>query len=85
MEMNIDPKILNQLSSMDPTELSEKISAISRLMGVDPGYIKDLIGSPEDMQKKLQGLSESDIKNMSQKIDPEMLKKLNGGEKHNGK
>lgn len=83
--MNIDPKILNQLSSMDPTELSEKISAISRLMGVDPGYIKDLIGSPEDMQKKLQGLSESDIKNMSQKIDPEMLKKLNGGEKHNGK
>lgn len=83
--MNIDPKILNQLSSMDPTELSEKISAISRLMGVDPGYIKDLIGSPEDMQKKLQGLSESDIKNMSQKIDPEMLKKLNRGEKHNGK
>ncbi len=83
--MNIDPKILNQLSSMDQKELSDKISAISRLLGVDPEYIKGLIGSPEDMQKKLQGLSESDIKNMSQRIDPEILKNLNTGEKNNGK
>ncbi len=83
--MNIDPKILNQLSNMDPTELSDKISAISRLLGTDPEYIKSLIGSPEDMQKRLRGLSESDIKNISQKIDPELIKKLNTGDKHNGK
>lgn len=83
--MNIDPKILNQLSSMDPKELSDKITAISRVLGTDPDYIKNLIGSPEDMQKKLRDLSESDIKNMSQKIDPELLKKFNTGEKRNGK
>ncbi|MBQ3182076.1 MAG: hypothetical protein IJB57_00265 [Clostridia bacterium] len=83
--MNIDPKLLSQLSSMDPRELSDKISAISDLLGVDPGYIKSLIGSPEEMQKKLQGLSENDIKNMSGRIDPELLKKLKTGEKKNGK
>ncbi len=83
--MNIDPKLLNQLSDMDPTELSDKISAISKLLGVDSGYIKGLIGSPEDMQKKLQSLNETDIKNISQKIDPELIKKLNTQEKSNGK
>ncbi|MBQ4561716.1 MAG: hypothetical protein IJA55_05245 [Clostridia bacterium] len=83
--MNIDRKQLNQLSNMDPKELSDKISAISKLLGVDPGYIKNLMGSPEDMQKKLQELSEDDIKNISQKIDPELIKKLNSGENHNGK
>ncbi len=83
--MNIDPKLLNQLSSMDQRELSEKITAISKLLGVDAGYIKSLIGSPDEMQKKLQGLSENDIKNMSQKIDPQLLKKLNAGDKTNGK
>ena len=83
--MNFDPKILNQLSDMDPKELSDKIAAISRVLGADPDHIKSLIGSPEDMQKKLRGLSESDIKNISQKIDPELLKKLNTGEKRNGK
>ena len=83
--MNIDPKILNQLSDMDPKELSDKIAAISRVLGTDPDHIKSLIGSPEDMQKKLRGLSESDIKNMTEKIDPELLKKLNTGEKRNGK
>lgn len=83
--MNIDPKLLNQLSTMDQRELSEKITAISKLLGVDAGYIKGLIGSPDEMQKKLQGLSESDLKNMTDKIDPELIKKLNRGEKYNGK
>ena len=83
--MNIDPKLLNQLSSMDPNQLSDKIEAISKLFGIEPGYIKDLIGTPEDMQKKLSGLSEDDLKSMSRRIDPELLKKLNSGEKRNGK
>ena len=51
----------------------------------DAGYIKGLIGSPDEMQKKLQGLSENDLKNMTDKIDPELIKKLNRGEKYNGK
>ena len=83
--MNFDPKILNQLSDMDPKELSDKIAAISRALGTDPDHIKSLIGSPEDMQKKLRCLSESDIKNISRKIDPELLKNLNTGDKRNGK
>ena len=83
--MNIDRNILKQISAMDQKELTEKIEAVSALMGVDSGYIKSLIGSPEEMQKKLQSLNENDIKNMSQKIDPELVKKLNAGDKNNGK
>ena len=55
--MNIDPNLLKGLSGMDPKELSDKISAISRLLGVDEGYIRSLIGTPGEMQKKLEGLS----------------------------
>ena len=77
--MNIDPNLLKGLSSVDPRELSDKISAISKLLGVDEGYIRSLIGTPEEMQKKLEGLSERDIKDISGKIDPSLMKKLNRG------
>ena len=83
--MNIDRRFCDQLSGMDPRELEDKISAVSKLMGVDAGYIKNLIGSPADMQKKLNGLSEKDIKRISSGLDPELIKKLMSGGGDNGK
>ncbi|MBR6513699.1 MAG: hypothetical protein IKT46_02575 [Clostridia bacterium] len=83
--MNIDPQLLSQLKSIDPCELSEKIDSIAKALGADPRYIKAMLGSPEDITKRLGSLSDKDIKALSERIDPSLLKKLNTGDMQNGK
>ncbi len=74
--MNFDPNILNQLSSMDPKELSDKIDEISRLIGVDSRRIKQLVGDPEELGRRVSALKEEDIRRITEKADPELIKKL---------
>lgn len=75
--MNLDPNILKQLSSMDQKELSDKIDEISRLIGVDSRRIKQLVGNPEELQRRIGRLNDADIRRMTQNVDPEILKKIN--------
>ena len=79
--MNIDPELLSRLSGMDQKELSHKIAQACAIMGMDAQKIRDVIGSPDDVQKMLKGLNESDLKKISEKIDPALLKKLNSGDR----
>ena len=76
--MNFDPNLLKQLSSMNQTQLADKIEQISRLIGVDSTRIKQLVGNPEELNRKISALKEEDIRRIAENADPEILKKLNG-------
>ncbi len=75
--MNFDPETINKLSRMNKDELSKKIEEIAGVLGVDASFVKKTIGSPDDIQKKLKNLSESDIRRMTDRIDPETMNKIN--------
>lgn len=79
--MKLDPEELKKLSEKDPQELSDKITQISSMLGIDSRRIMRMLGSPEDIQKKLKNMSESDIRRMTDSIDPSVLDKLKGGDR----
>lgn len=74
--MDFDPKLLEKIQSMDQRELSDKISEISRILGVDERRIKRMVGNPEQVRRKIGELSDADIRRLSSGIDPDTLSKL---------
>ncbi len=79
--MNIDPELMSRLSGMDQNELADKIAQVSALLGLSADDVKGMIGTPRDIQKKLQGLSPKELCDIADRIDPAILKKLNAGDR----
>lgn len=79
--MNIDPELISRLSGMDQKEFADKIAQVSALLGMSSDDVKGMIGTPRDIQKKLQGLSPKELRDIADRIDPAMLKKFNSGDK----
>ena len=75
--MNFDPEELKKLSEGSPDDLSKKIDEVCSMLGIDGNRARKLLGSTEDIQRRLKGMSEADIRRMTKSIDPSVLNKLN--------
>ena len=74
--MEFDPKILDEIKSMDQRELAKKIEEVSALLGIDSRMVKQMVGDPDSISKRLGDLNEQDIRRLSKKIDKKTLENI---------
>lgn len=75
--MNFDPEAIKKISEMDKEEFAKKLEELSRLLGIDPRLLKNAVGSPEALQKKLSAMEENELRRGIKTLDADTLEKIN--------
>lgn len=86
--MDFDNEIIKKIKSMNQDELSAKISELSRIIGANEKFVRRMVGTPEQLQRKIGEMSEDDIRRLASRLKPahlDMLKNTLDKRDGNGK
>lgn len=74
--MELNQQMLQQLLNMNDETLRTSIERVARAAGAGESQIKRMTGNMQDVRRRLSHVSERDLKQISNTLDPNLLEEI---------